>query len=90
MLLESAVLSSQKIIHFLFPFRFEEDAEEHRHHGQEAGAGYHGHHQPCKGGVWGERQVFFTCSSRPSHRQKILYLKLRVYFDFAGANIVTS
>lgn len=56
-MLESAVLSSQKIIHFPFPFIFEEDTEEHWEHGQEAGARHHGHHQPRKGGVWGERQV---------------------------------
>lgn len=56
LLLESAVLPSQKIIHFLFPFGFEEDAEEDGHHGQEAGAGHHGHQQPREAGVWGERQ----------------------------------
>lgn len=52
--LESAVLPSQKIIHFLFPFGFEEGAEEDGHHGQEAGAGHQGHQQPGEGGVWGE------------------------------------
>lgn len=53
--LEGAVLSSQKVIHFLFPSRFAEDIEEDRNHGQEAGCGHHSYHQPCKCGVCKER-----------------------------------
>ncbi len=53
--LEGAVLPSQKVIHFLFPFRFEEDIEEDRNHCQEAGHGHRSYHQPCKCGVCEQR-----------------------------------
>lgn len=73
--LESAVLSSQNVIHILLSFSFEEDPEEHRDHGQEAGAGHHRHQEPRKGGVWGERQVHARSSpvrhspQQPQHYQ---------------------
>lgn len=46
--LEDAVLPGQNIIHFLFPFRFEENIEEDRNHCQEAGRGHCGYNQPRK------------------------------------------
>lgn len=46
--LEGAVLPSQNVIHFIFPFRLEEDVDEDGHHCQEAGYRHRAHHQPCK------------------------------------------
>lgn len=56
--LEGAVLASKNVIHFLFPFRFEEDIEEDRNHCQEEGHPHHSHHQPSKGGICEERQRY--------------------------------
>lgn len=53
--LESAVLTSQNVVHFRFPSRFAEDVEEDRNHSQEAGYGHRTYHQPCECGVCGER-----------------------------------
>lgn len=53
--LECAVLTSQNVVHFLFPSRFAEDVEEDRDHGQEAGRGHCTDHQPCECGVCEER-----------------------------------
>lgn len=53
--LEGAILPSKKVIHFPFPFRFEEDIEEDRDYSQEAGHRHHSYHQPCKCGVCEER-----------------------------------
>lgn len=53
--LEGAVLPSQNVIHFVFPFRFEEHIEEDRNHHQEAGRSHRTYYQPCKSGVCKER-----------------------------------
>lgn len=53
--LEGAALSSQEVIHLLFPFRFEEEIEEDGNHSQEAGHRHHSYHQPCKCGICQER-----------------------------------
>ncbi len=45
---DGAALASQKVVHFLFPFRFKEDIEEDTNHSQEAGCGYHSNYQPCE------------------------------------------
>ena len=49
--LEGAVLSSQKVIQFPFPFGFEEDVKENRNHTEEAGHSHCSDHQPCECGV---------------------------------------
>lgn len=49
--LESAVLPSQKVIHFRIPFRFEESIDEDQDHSEEAGHSHCSYHQPCKCGV---------------------------------------